>query len=129
MGDGKSNRAMMAIMLLCCMLVFQFEIAHAKIYTVGDAAGWSFYVRNWPYVPVDKHFVNGDQFVFKFDPKLGSVVKVNQEDYNSCNPNNPIVVFRSGTDTITLQTGAHFFISGNIDNCQRRGMSMALQLS
>ncbi|KAE9585218.1 hypothetical protein Lal_00018312 [Lupinus albus] len=128
MGQGRSNNTMIAIMLLFCMLVFHCEIARAKIYTVGDAAGWIFFVRNWPYTPVDKRFENGDQLVFNYDPKLHNVVKVSQDDYNSCNAKSSIAVYMSGNDTIMLPIGLHFFICGLNDNCRRRGMSMALQV-
>ncbi|KAE9596393.1 hypothetical protein Lal_00048820 [Lupinus albus] len=125
MGEGRSNNAMIAIMLLFCMFVFHSEITHAEIYTVGGAAGWSPYVRNWP---IDKYFKNGDQFVFKYNPKLYNVVKVDQAGYNACDVKNAIAVYKSGNDRVTLQSGVHFFICGIGDNCPRHGMSAVIQV-
>ncbi|KAE9587543.1 hypothetical protein Lal_00032040 [Lupinus albus] len=126
MGETRGNSAMIAIMLLFCMFVFHSEIADAETYIVGDAAGWSLHVSTWSN---DKHFKDGDEFVFKYDPKVYKVVKVKPEDFGSCNLDGPIAVYTSGNDTITLHTGLHFFISSNRDDCYRRGMSLPLQIS
>ena len=45
--------ATIAQMLLLCMLVLHSYMAYADTYRVGDGAGWTFNVVNWP---------NGKQF-------------------------------------------------------------------
>lgn len=45
MGEGKGS--VFAITLLLCIFLIQSEIAQAKVYTVGDANGWTFNVTTW----------------------------------------------------------------------------------
>ncbi|KAE9588598.1 hypothetical protein Lal_00003195 [Lupinus albus] len=126
MGQGRGNSAIIAIMLLFCMLVFHFQIAHAyTTHIVGDAAGWTFNVNNWPN---GKRFVGGDNFVFKYDPKVHNLVKVDEEGYKTCTRTGNIAVFTSGNDTILLVSGTHYFICLTSDHCQQRGMKMAINV-
>ncbi|KAE9596755.1 putative cupredoxin [Lupinus albus] len=43
----RGNSAIIAPLLIFFMFVFHSEIAHAKIYQVGDASGWNLHVSNW----------------------------------------------------------------------------------
>lgn len=45
MGQGKGSA--IAITLLLCLFLIQSEMAQARVYTVGDAKGWTFNVNSW----------------------------------------------------------------------------------
>ncbi|CAL0326579.1 unnamed protein product [Lupinus luteus] len=53
------------------------------------------------YLPLHPH----EAAYSEYNPKLDSVVKVNQEDYNSCNSKGALAVYKSGNDRILLPTG------------------------
>ncbi|URE10998.1 Basic blue protein [Musa troglodytarum] len=52
-----------ALALICLCLFYHLEITAATEFTVGDSAGWSFNVENWPN---GKSFKAGDVLVFKY---------------------------------------------------------------
>jgi hypothetical protein len=56
MARGRGSAIAVATALLC-MLLLQSEMAHAAVYTVGDAGGWTFNIAGWP---KGKRFRAGD---------------------------------------------------------------------
>ncbi|OIW05971.1 hypothetical protein TanjilG_11660 [Lupinus angustifolius] len=65
-------------------------------------------------VMVEKHCF----FVFNYQSGQDSVLYVKNEDYANCNTGSPYAKFYDGHTVIKLnQSGPHFFISGNKDNC------------
>jgi hypothetical protein len=56
MARGRGSAMVVATALLC-MLLLHSEMAHAAVYTVGDAGGWTFNVVGWP---KGKRFRAGD---------------------------------------------------------------------
>lgn len=58
--------------------------------------------------------------VFNYQSGQDSVLYVKSEDYASCNTNSPYAKYSDGHTVIKLnQSGPHFFISGNKDNCNK----------
>lgn len=56
---------------------------------------------------------------FKYKKGSDSVAVVTKEDYDACNPKNPIHIMDSGDSTFKFdRSGPFFFISSNVENCQ-----------
>nr|KYP55316.1 Early nodulin-like protein 3 [Cajanus cajan] len=91
-------------------------------FIVGGQKGWS--VPNDPsFNPFNQwaeksRFQIGDSLVFNYQSGQDSVLYVKSEDYASCNTGSPYAKYSDGHSVIKLnQSGPHFFISGNKDNC------------
>lgn len=57
MGEGRGS-AMVCVVMVCVLLMLQYsQMAHAAVYTVGGAQGWTFNVASWP---KGKRFRAGD---------------------------------------------------------------------
>ncbi|GJS31937.1 blue copper protein-like protein [Tanacetum coccineum] len=100
----------MMVMLSCVTLSF------AKVYTVGDSAGWALAVdyNTWA---SDKTFRVGDKLVFNYDSSH-TVDLVSSTDYAACAVGNSIASYNTGTTTIALNTtGSHYFICGIMGHC------------
>ncbi|CAL0314320.1 unnamed protein product [Lupinus luteus] len=121
MAQGRGNNAIIAVMLLCCMVVFYFEISHATTFQVGDARGWDYGVSNWP---SGKTFKAGDILVFNYNTAAQNVAVVNAAEYNSCTaPSSK--TFDSGQEKITLKKGLNYFICAIRTQCEA-GMKMVV---
>ncbi|XP_042501939.1 basic blue protein-like [Macadamia integrifolia] len=101
------------IAFLFCILI-SINIACATTYTVGDSSGWNFNVRDWP---TGKTFTAGDTLVFKYNPLVHNVVKVDIEGYNNCEVPQGAKVFTSGNDSIAVSVGHNYFICGFPGHC------------
>ncbi|CAL0314324.1 unnamed protein product [Lupinus luteus] len=121
MVQGRGNSAIIALMLLFCMLVFHFETTHATKFQVGDARGWDFGVSNWP---SGKTFKAGDILVFNYNTAAHNVAIVNAADYKSCTASSG-KVFRSGLEKFELKKGLNYFICSVPTHCQA-GMKMVV---
>ncbi|KAJ8442754.1 hypothetical protein Cgig2_011024 [Carnegiea gigantea] len=94
--------------------------AHAAVYKVGDAAGWTT-IGNVDYKQwaATKTFHVGDVIVFNYAPQFHNVMQVTHQDYKACNASSPIVTHTSGNDSITItKHGHHFFLCGVPGHCQ-----------
>ncbi|XP_010241114.1 PREDICTED: basic blue protein-like [Nelumbo nucifera] len=115
-GRGSATQAATtaASLLLLCLLV-QLDTTSATSYVVGDDAGWTYNVQNWP---DGKTFKAGDTLVFSYDPMLHNVVEVDNNGYYSCMPAVGSTIYTSGNDQITLSEGPHYFICGFPGHCE-----------
>lgn len=114
---GRGN-AVMAVAVFCLVVVaFRSEVAYARVYTVGDADGWTYGVQTWPR---DKRFNAGDVLVFKYPQGLHNVAVVNLTGLNHCSviPKDA-KVYTSGNDHITLVRGDNNFICSIADHCNQ----------
>ncbi|CAL9763378.1 unnamed protein product [Musa acuminata subsp. burmannicoides] len=122
---GRSYIAALALICLC--LFYHLEITAATEFTVGDSAGWSFNIENWPN---GKSFKAGDHLhvfdilmwkrvhaVFKYGLGTHNVVVVDAEGYNSCKPKSDSKTYTSGNDKITLAAGTSYFICSYPGHC------------
>ncbi|KAL1330310.1 hypothetical protein HN51_047506 [Arachis hypogaea] len=114
--------ARMAKVLLLCMLVLHSDMAYAATYRVGDAAGWTFHVTNWPN---GKQFMSGDILVFNYAVGAHNVVVVNRAGYQTCSTPPGSTVYVSGNDRITLTKGLNYFICNFPGHCEG-GMKIAV---
>ncbi|KAF9599763.1 hypothetical protein IFM89_001709 [Coptis chinensis] len=113
-GTGSANHAVTIAVTLLVLLV-HCEIAHAAIYTVGDARGWTFNTVSWP---TGKTFRAGDVLVFKYNPSFHNVVVVDPRSYNTCRTPRGAKVLKSGTDRIRLAKGLNSFICNYTGHCE-----------
>ncbi|XP_022942619.1 basic blue protein-like [Cucurbita moschata] len=121
MAQGRGSAAMGAVMV--CLLVLQFSaMAHAAVYTVGGAQGWTFNVASWP---KGKRFRAGDTLVFNYSPAAHNVVAVSRVGYSGCVAPTGSKVFGTGTDQIKLVKGQNYFICSLPGHCQS-GMKIAI---
>ena len=118
----RSNKAVHAFGWLCLLLMVQRGASYE--FVVGGQKGWS--VPNDPsFNPFNQwaeksRFQVGDSLVFNYQSGQDSVLYVKSEDYASCNTNSPYAKYSDGHTVIKLnQSGPHFFISGNKDNCNK----------
>ncbi|XP_038878139.1 basic blue protein-like [Benincasa hispida] len=124
MGQGKGSA--IAITLLLCLFLIQSEMAHARarVYTVGDAKGWTFNVNSWT---KGKIFRAGDILVFKYPQMAHNVVMLkNKVAYNWCLKPRGSKVYQTGKDRITLVKGYNYFICGFPGHC-KAGMKIAIK--
>nr|GEZ08986.1 basic blue protein-like [Tanacetum cinerariifolium] len=123
MAMGRGNAVMAAAVFCLVVVVFQSEVAYGRIYTVGDADGWTYGVQTWPR---DKRFNAGDVLVFKYPKGVRDVAVVNQTGLNHCSviPKDA-KVYTSGNDHIKLVSGYNNFICSNADLCNQ-GLLMTL---
>ncbi|MEI4872826.1 hypothetical protein Q8G47_29300, partial [Klebsiella pneumoniae] len=66
------------MVLVLCLVVLQYEVAQAAVYSVGDARGWTFNTVGWPN---RKSFKAGDILVFKYSRGAHNVVVVDKVAY------------------------------------------------
>ncbi|KAH9604803.1 hypothetical protein KSS87_007413, partial [Heliosperma pusillum] len=63
-------------------------------------------------------FLVNDTLYFSYNKEEDSVLEVNEQDYNTCNTNNPIMKEQNGESEISLtHSGPYYFISGNTTRC------------
>ncbi|RDX76001.1 hypothetical protein CR513_44053, partial [Mucuna pruriens] len=94
-------------------------------YVVGDAAGWTFNVNNWPN---GKSFMAGDILEFRYNRFFHNVLQVSAEGYKRCIPTLDSKLYWSGDDHIQLNPGLNYFICGFPFHCLR-GMKLAINAS
>ncbi|XP_038903112.1 basic blue protein-like [Benincasa hispida] len=122
MGEGRGS-AVVCVVMVCVLLMVQYsQMAHAAVYPVGGAQGWTFNVASWP---KGKRFRAGDTLVFNYSPSAHNVVAVNRVGYNRCITPRGSKVFQTGKDQIKLVKGQNFFICNLPGHCQS-GMKIAI---
>ncbi|XP_059460402.1 basic blue protein-like [Corylus avellana] len=114
MARGRGSAMVVATALLC-MLLLQSEMAHAAVYTVGGAGGWTFNVAGWP---KGKRFRAGDILVFNYSPSAHNVVAVSKAGYDGCSTPRGSKVYQTGKDRIKLVKGQNSFICSFTGHCQ-----------
>ncbi|XP_062176942.1 basic blue protein-like [Alnus glutinosa] len=114
MARGRGS-AMVVATALMCMLLLHSEMAHAAVFTVGDAGGWTFNVVGWP---KGKRFRAGDILVFNYSPAAHNVVTVNKAGYDACTTPRGSKVYQTGKDRIKLVKGQNNFICSFPGHCQ-----------
>ncbi|KAJ8443777.1 hypothetical protein Cgig2_029682 [Carnegiea gigantea] len=110
--------AMMVLMKRC----------EATTFTVGGSKGWTVPSDN---APVYNQWAERMRFqVGDSLPGSDSVLRVTKEDYTNCNTNAPLEKYTDGhTEFKFNQSGPHYFISGNKDNCLKHEMLVVVVLS
>ncbi|ESW21704.1 hypothetical protein PHAVU_005G092700 [Phaseolus vulgaris] len=120
----RSNEVPHALVLFCVLFSVLLMLPNCGAYEflVGGQKGWS--------LPSDSssnpynqwaqksRFQIGDSLVFNYPSGKDSVIEVSSQDYGSCNTDAYSEKFSDGHTVIKLnQSGHHYFISGNKNNC------------
>ncbi|XP_073279428.1 early nodulin-like protein 19 isoform X6 [Primulina huaijiensis] len=98
---------------LTCAAVMLPEVAAVR-FIVGGNMGWSPNVNYAAWVDA-KNFYNGDWLFFVYDRNQMNVLEVNRTEYESCNSDNFLHNWTTGTgrDVVPLNvTRTYYFISG-----------------
>ncbi|CAK8577188.1 unnamed protein product [Lathyrus sativus] len=128
----RSNKMVHALTWFCLMLMIHKGAAYEFI--VGGQKGWSV-PSDSSYNPFNQwaeksRFQVGDTLVFNYQSGKDSVLYVKSDDYASCNVGSPYAKYSDGHTVIKLnQSGPHFFISGNKDNCAKNEKITVIVLS
>ncbi|XP_071725817.1 early nodulin-like protein 9 [Rutidosis leptorrhynchoides] len=86
---------------------------------VGGSGDWSLASTSYNQWAEKSRFQIGDTVLFKYQAGKDSVVQVNKDDYNNCNPASPMAKYSDGHSVVKLtQSGPHYFISGLVQNCK-----------
>ncbi|PWA87567.1 Cupredoxin [Artemisia annua] len=120
---ARYNVALVGMMVVLSCVTF----SSAKVYTVGDSAGWALGVdyNTWA---SDKTFKVGDKLVFNYDSSH-TVDLVSSTDYTTCAIGNSIASYNTGTTTIALnKTGSQYFICGIPGHCTG-GMQLTVKVT
>lgn len=72
----------------------------------------------------------GNVAVFNYQSGQDSVLQVKSEDYANCNTNSPIAKYSEGHTVIKFsKSGAHYFISGKKENCEKNEKVIVIVLA
>lgn len=109
---------------LCLFLaLFIATICSTQAYTinVGGGKGWTVNpTEDYDIWAARMRFTVNDTLHFEYNKTTDSVLEVDEDDYDKCNPNNPITKLENGVSSFTFdRSGAFYFITGNMTNCQQ----------
>nr|WBU91734.1 early nodulin protein [Tetrastigma hemsleyanum] len=112
------------VFLLCFALIsLLFACSHAAEYLVGGSVdAWKvpsshgrLSLSDWA---KKQRFRIGDYLIFKYDPKVHSLLELNEEDYQNCTTSRPIKKFTEGYTSYELhRTGRFHFTGGTDEHC------------
>ncbi|CAI0436501.1 unnamed protein product [Linum tenue] len=116
------NRAVGSMLGLSCLMLLSLQQASAFQFTVGGAKGWTVpdnsSALNYNSWAERNRFSTGDSILFMYNPDRDSVLEVSKGDYDNCTTTSPVGTYSDGHTLYTFNhSGAHYFISGNRDNC------------
>ncbi|XP_057450988.1 early nodulin-like protein 3 [Lotus japonicus] len=118
---GSYHQFLCPILLIISMVILaSSSSSQAYKFIVGGKDGWvvkpSEKYSHWA---ERNRFQVNDTLYFKYKKGSDSVAVVTKEDYDACNPKNPIHIMDGGDSTFQFdRSGPFFFISGNVENCQ-----------
>ncbi|ONI13168.1 hypothetical protein PRUPE_4G207200 [Prunus persica] len=113
MAFRKSTLIFLVMLALC-------GVCFGAVYRVGDSNGWtSRGLVDYNEWASTKDFHVNDTLIFAYNNQFHNVMQVTTQDFESCNPNSPIAVYSSGSDTITLdRPGNFYFLCGAPGHCR-----------
>ncbi|KAH9613667.1 hypothetical protein KSS87_005167 [Heliosperma pusillum] len=132
MESARTTRDMVFAMLVVVVMFMQAgKWAEAQVHhVVGHHRGWdvSSDIASWS---TDRTFMVGDFLSFAYSGGIekDNVVELkSQDEFDSCNVSNPILMFTEGIDKISLQEeGSRYFVSSNIEKC-KKGLKLPVQV-
>ncbi|GJT21194.1 mavicyanin-like protein [Tanacetum coccineum] len=103
---------MIRLMLLIMMEGALMKAVMGEVYTVGDSNGWSILANSSYYTWTSgKKFRVGDTLLFHYRPTNHNVVRVNKENFKSCNITAPLKTYETGNDSFTIRGTGHYFFT------------------
>ncbi|KAL4279206.1 hypothetical protein GQ457_03G006610 [Hibiscus cannabinus] len=110
------ERYVLVVMVLCF-----FTSTQGYKFFVGGRDGWVVNPsENYNHWAERMRFQVNDTLFFKYSKGSDSVLLVTKEDYFSCNTKSPVQSFTEGDTIFTFdRSGPFFFITGNVDNCNK----------
>ncbi|XP_039041575.1 blue copper protein-like [Hibiscus syriacus] len=121
MGSSSVGLAMACLLLVSCMVMPSL----VKVYTVGDASGWTTGVDYSTWTG-GKTFEVGDSIVFKY-PTSHTVDEVSSSDYSTGTVGDAITKDDSGATTVALKKAGTHYICGVVGHCAN-GMKLAVKV-
>ncbi|CAI8592585.1 unnamed protein product [Vicia faba] len=117
--------------LVMSMMFIISSSSYGYKFNVGGKDGWAVKPSQCYSQWAQKNrFQINDTLYFKYNKGSDSVLVVNNQDYNSCNTNNPILKLDGGNSIFKFdRSGPFFFISGNVENCQKGEKLIVVVLS
>lgn len=132
MGKGNYVSLVHAIGGFLCVVMLMQRV-EATSFTVGGSKGWTCPSDSTPLYnqwAERMRFQIGDSLLFVYPGESDSVLLVTKDDYTNCNTNSPLEKHTDGHTEFKLnQSGPHYFISGNKDNCLKNEKLVVVVLS
>ncbi|KAG0485786.1 hypothetical protein HPP92_009865 [Vanilla planifolia] len=112
---------MARVLFLAGVFLALIHLAPAYDFYVGGRDGWvAKPAESYNLWAESMRFQVGDKLVFIYKTGKDSVLLVKEEDYNSCNTQNPIKKFDDGHTIFQFnRSGPFFFISGAAGHCSQ----------
>ncbi|KAK3413013.1 hypothetical protein EUGRSUZ_I01655 [Eucalyptus grandis] len=121
------QRAVLVLLVACCVLLAITQQASAAKHAVGGSQGWD-ESTNFDSWTSAQTFKVGDQLVFKYSQGLHSVVELSSEAaYKSCDIGKSVNSLSTGNDVVKLdKPGTRYFACGTTGHC---GQGMKLKVT
>ncbi|PKU72741.1 Chemocyanin [Dendrobium catenatum] len=108
---------------LLLILLLKSKPTESHRYIVGDNEGWTYGVSGWQN---GKVFYHNNVLVFNYEAGIHNVVRVNRQEYETCQPKPSSKTYNSGHDEFKLKRGMNYFICGVHGHCQLAGMKISI---
>ncbi|XP_021765270.1 basic blue protein-like [Chenopodium quinoa] len=125
MAQGSGSSARLGVLLGILLYLLAAKPIFAAEYKVGDTAGWTYNVENWPN---GKSFKDADLLIFNYFKERHNVAVLTKEGYDSCTAPSGSIVYQTGHDEIRLDPGQSYFICTTPGHCEN-GMKIAINAS
>ncbi|KAL0349086.1 UNVERIFIED_CONTAM: Early nodulin-like protein 3 [Sesamum angustifolium] len=100
------------------------------VYKVGDSAGWTITGVDYEKWASTHSFKVGDTVVFKYDNESNDVIQVTEENYNTCNSEDPIDIFNSGNDELEYTNpGSFYYLCSFPNRCLYNKQKIEIKVS
>ncbi|ESQ51680.1 hypothetical protein EUTSA_v10017707mg [Eutrema salsugineum] len=88
------------------------------VHKVGDSKGWTMMGVDYEAWASSRTFKVGDSLVFEYNNEYHDVTQVTPNDFELCEPSNPLATYQTGSDMIKLtKPGVQNFICGVPGHC------------
>ncbi|CAN6996876.1 unnamed protein product [Brassica rapa subsp. trilocularis] len=88
------------------------------VHNVGDSKGWTMMGVDYEAWASSRTFQVGDSLIFVYNKDYHDVNEVTPNNFQLCEPSNPLERYETGSDTVTLTNpGVHNFICGVPGHC------------
>ncbi|ESQ51694.1 hypothetical protein EUTSA_v10017853mg [Eutrema salsugineum] len=88
------------------------------VHKVGDSNGWTMMGVDYEAWASSRTFKVGDSLVFEYNNEYHDVTQVTPNNFELCEPSNPLTTYQTGSDTVKLtKPGVQNFICGVPGHC------------